>query len=431
MDYWKRLAAKVLPYIYSCIFIIYIPIVYLTKVKKSLKNKHYRDRWAERLGITPLRLKDCIWFHSVSVGETLAAEPLVRKLMEDFPEERIVITTTTPTGSDAVLRLYKGYDNIYHTYIPYDVKPFINSFFVKLNPQMLVIVETEIWPNILCKCFAEDIPVIITNARLSKRSMTRYSKIPLSKEYFFNLLAHVSAQDPIDAERYKELGVLEENVSVTGNIKYNMIVPADLQEKTQELVGNIKGRPVWVAGSTHDGEENVILEAHKKILKIKPDCLLILVPRHKERFNKVSALITEHGLEHQRRKESGNSLSDSTQVYLADTMGELMQMYYVADITFVAGSVISKGGHNMLEPASLAKPVISGKNLKNFVEIAKSLTKNDALEIATTSSEIADKVIEIFDNPAMLKKLSENSLKTFKSNEHVLDLQYKEIAKLL
>ena len=431
MDYWKRLASRVLPYIYSCIFITYIPIVYITKVKKSLKNKHYRNRWAERLGVTHLRLKDCIWIHSVSVGETLAAEPLVKKLMKEFPNERFVITTTTPTGSDAVLRLYKGCDNLYHMYIPYDVKPFINSFFVKLNPKMLVIVETEIWPNILCKCFTENIPVVVTNARLSKRSMTRYSKIPLSKEFFFNLLAHVSAQTDVDAERYRKLGVLEENVSVTGNIKYNMIVPKDLQESTQELVNNIQNRPIWVAGSTHEGEEDIILRAHKKILEIKPDCLLILVPRHKERFNKVSRLISDYNLEYKRRSDAGNSLSDSTQVYLGDTMGELMRMYYVSDITFVGGSAVSHGGHNLLEPASLAKPIISGKNLKNFIEIADSLTKNDALEIATTSSEIADKVIEIFDNPVMLKKLSENSIKTFKSNEHVLDLQYQEIAKLL
>ncbi|MGQ4001435.1 lipid IV(A) 3-deoxy-D-manno-octulosonic acid transferase [Francisellaceae bacterium CB299] len=418
-------------YLYSSLFMIYIPVVYLKKLKKSLKNANYRQRWAERFAHTPLRLKDCIWIHSVSVGESLSAEPLVKKLLQDYPDERFVITTTTPTGSDVISRLYSSYSNVHHVYIPYDVQAFIDSFFVKVNPKLFIIIETEIWPNILNKCFKENIPVVITNARLSKGSLRNYKKVPFGKEMLFSNISHISAQTEKDAKRFCSLGVPKNNISITGNLKYSMITPENLNEKMIHLKESIKDRPVWIAGSTHQGEEEAVLQAHKEILKTHPNCLLIIVPRHKERFTKVEKIISNNHLSIQKRSSFKNEIHSHTQVYLGDTMGELLQLYYVSDITFVGGTLIDNGGHNLLEPAALKKPIISGTSLYNFSQISKALIKNKALKRIKNSDELSKEVSFLFNNSKELQQMAENSYKTFKAHSNVLELQYNEIVKFL
>ncbi|KEI34694.1 3-deoxy-D-manno-octulosonic-acid transferase [Francisella sp. W12-1067] len=431
MDYLKKITYRFLAYVYSSLFIVYIPILYVKKLKRSFKNIHYRQRWAERFAVTKTRLNNCIWIHSVSVGETLSAEPLVRKLILEYPNEKFVITTTTPTGSDVVKQLYGNCDNVYHMYIPYDVQPFINSFFAKLNPKFFIIIETEIWPNILQKCFDENIPVVITNARLSKKSMRNYTKIPFGKEFLFSKLSHINAQTEKDAKRFISLGVPKEKLTITGNLKYNLITPESLQKDMMGLKESIANRAVWVAGSTHQGEEEIILKAHLEILKLKPECLLIIVPRHKERFSKVEKLIAKHKLSFQKRSASKDSIQKQTQVYLGDTMGELIHLYHVSDITFVGGSLNNTGGHNLLEPAALAKPIISGSSLFNFSQISKDLIKNDALIIINSPDELANKVIELFDNTQILNTMSKNSYYTFKAHSNVLEKQYNLITKFL
>lgn len=431
MSYFKRVIYNFLSHIYSCLFIIYIPIVYIKKLKKSLKNKNYRQRWAERFAQTQLRLNECIWIHSVSVGETLSAEPLIKKLLQEHPNEKFVLTTTTPTGSDAISRLYNSYPNIYHMYIPYDVKPFITSFFVKLNPKLFIIIETEIWPNMLNKCFEKGVPVIITNARLSRKSLRNYTKIPFGKDFLFNNFSHISAQTEKDAKRFCSLGVSKDKISITGNLKYSLITPKNLKEKVQKLVQSINNRPVWIAGSTHKGEEEIILNAHKQILKEKPNCLLILVPRHKERFIKVEKLISYEGFSYQKRSLYKDEIFSNSQVYLGDTMGELLHLYYIADITFVAGSLIDNGGHNLLEPAALKKPIISGLSLYNFSQISKALIKNKALKRVKDSQELATLIIELLNNKKELEAMASNSYKTFEAHSNVLEQQYKQINNFL
>lgn len=431
MSYLKKIIYNSISYIYSSIFIIYIPIVYLKKLKRSLKNPHYRQRWSERFAHTPLRLKDCIWIHSVSVGESLSAEPLVKKLLENYPNERFVITTTTPTGSDVITRLYNSYPNVHHMYIPYDVQVFINSFFVKVNPKLFIVIETEIWPNILNKCFKENIPVIITNARLSKRSLRNYTKVPFGKDMLFNNISHVSAQTEKDAKRFCSLGISKDKISITGNLKYSMITPENLNEKMIHLKESIKGRPVWIAGSTHQGEEEVILQAHKEVLKTLPNCLLIIVPRHKERFTKVEKIISNNNFSLQKRSSFKNAIYSHTQVYLADTMGELLHLYYISDITFVGGTLIDNGGHNLLEPAALKKPIISGTSLYNFSQISKALVKNKALKRVKNTTELAKEISALFNDQKELDQMAVNSYKTFKTHSNVLEQQYNEIVKFL
>ena len=418
-------------YIYSSLFLVYIPIVYLKKLKRSLKNAHYRQRWAERFARTPLRLKDCIWIHSVSVGESLSAEPLVKKLLLDYPNERFVITTTTPTGSDVISRLYSSYPNVHHMYIPYDVQAFINSFFVKVNPKLFIIIETEIWPNILNKCFKENVPVVITNARLSKGSLRNYKKVPFGKEMLFGNISHISTQTEKDAKRFCSLGISKDKMSITGNLKYSMITPENLDAKMTHLKESIKGRPVWIAGSTHQGEEEVVLQAHKEILKTHPNCLLIIVPRHKERFAKVEKTILNNHLSLQKRSSFKNEIHNHTQVYLGDTMGELLHLYYVSDITFVGGTLIDNGGHNFLEPAALKKPIISGTSLYNFSQISKVLIKNKALKRIKNADELATEILALFNNSEELQQMAENSYETFMAHSNVLEQQYNEIVKFL
>ncbi|AJC49373.1 lipid IV(A) 3-deoxy-D-manno-octulosonic acid transferase [Allofrancisella guangzhouensis] len=431
MDYLKKVTYRFLAYVYSSLFIAYIPILYIKKLKRSFKNVNYRQRWAERFAATKIRLNDCIWIHSVSVGETLSAEPLVRKLILAHPSEKFVITTTTPTGSDVVKRLYGNCHNVYHMYIPYDVQPFINSFFAKLNPKFFIIIETEIWPNILHKCFDNNVPVVITNARLSKRSMRNYTKIPFGKEFLFSKISHINAQTEKDAKRFISLGVPKEKLTITGNLKYNLITPESLQKNMAVLKKSLANRPIWVAGSTHQGEEEIIFKAHSEILKLKPECLLIIVPRHKERFSKVEKLIVKHNFSYQKRSISKDSIQKQTQVYLGDTMGELMHLYYISDITFVGGSLTNTGGHNLLEPAALAKPIISGNSLFNFSQISRDLTKNNALIIINNSDELVNKIIGLFDNTQILSTMSRNSYNTFKAHSNVLEKQYDLIIKFL
>lgn len=431
MKLLKNFIVLILSHIYSSLFTIFIPVIYLKKLRRSLKNPNYRKRWSERFGQTTLRLKDCIWLHSVSVGETVSAEPLVKKLLKNYPNENFVITTTTPTGSDVVERLYSEYNNVYNLYIPYDTLPFINSFFTKLNPKIFIIIETEIWPNILNKCFNENIPVIITNARLSKRSMRNYTKLPFAKEYLFSKVSHVNAQTEKDAKRYHSLGIPKDRISLTGNLKYNLITPENLQEKMANIIESLEGRPVWIAGSTHQGEEEEILKAHKDILKIYPQCLLIIVPRHKERFLKIEKLISDECFSLQKRSLYKNEIFNHTQVYLGDTMGELLDLYYISDIAFVGGSLIDNGGHNLLEPAALAKPIISGTSLFNFSKISKELTENEALIKVANSKELAQNIIEILGNKNLSDKISSGSLKTFREHSDVLEKQYNNIIKFL
>lgn len=431
MDNIRKIIYSLLTHLYSSLFLVYIPVVYLKKLKRSLKNDQYRLRWAERFAKTSLRLKDSIWIHSVSVGESLSAEPLVRKLLENFPDENFIITTTTPTGSDVIKRLYNDHKNVHHMYIPYDVKPFINSFFAKLNPKLFIVIETEIWPNILSKCFSTNVPVVITNARLSKRSLRNYKKVPFGDKMLFSKISHICTQTEKDTKRFISLGVDKDNISTTGNLKYNLITPENLNEQTNQLKKSISNRFVWIAGSTHSGEEEIILEAHKKILKTNPNCLLIIVPRHKERFCEVEKVILNNNLALQKRSSTKDEVYSHTQVYLGDTMGELLQLYFVSDTTFMGGTLIDNGGHNLLEPAALKKPIISGTSLYNFSQISKSLIRNKALIRVRNSSELANAITALMNDDQKRAELANNSYKTFKAHGNVLDLQYNEIIKFL
>ncbi|WP_119344523.1 lipid IV(A) 3-deoxy-D-manno-octulosonic acid transferase [Facilibium subflavum] len=417
--------------IYSTLFFLSLPFIVLQKLIRSRKNKGYRSRWSERFGFVKFQLPQSIWIHCVSVGESIALAPLVKKLAKTHPDEHLLITTMTPTGSAQVTKLYQGYDNIHHTYIPYDIPLFLNHFIKKVNPKLCIIMETELWPNLLACCKKRHIPLILTNARLSKKSAKGYQKIIFITRHMLNCISHINAQTQADAQRFIALHADEKKVSVTGNIKYDFEIDKQVKQQAATLKQKLGTRFTWVAASTHPGEDEIILKAHQKIKQQYPNALLILVPRHPERFDTVFQSIQDHHFKVARRSKNNDEHLEDIDVYLGDTMGELMCFYAVSDIAFVGGSFSNTGGHNMLEPAALSKPILSGPSTFNFTQVAEQLQQNQALLIARNYQELAKYIIDLIQQPEKQKQMGENALRCFNTNKGALDKQLTIIEKAL
>lgn len=397
------------------------------------RSKNYQDfkrQLKQRLGFYDLNFAfdKSIWIHSVSVGETLAAIPLVKKLMEEFPELPIIMTTMTVTGAERVKAAFG--DKVTHLFIPYDLPDAVNRFLNVIRPKIAIIMETELWPNLIAACRAKRIPLSLINARLSEKSAKGYAKIAsLTKEMLqsFNIIA---SQGYADSKRFIALGANKENVIVTGNIKFDLQLPEALKEKSERLRQELgQERYVWLAASTHEGEEEIILKAHQLLCEKIPNALLILVPRHPERFDAMYRL-SSATFKCQRHSQH-ESIKPDTQVYLGDTMGELLLMYGACDIAFVAGSLIPKGGHNMLEPAALGKPIIMGTSLYNFAEISQMFLQANALTLIQNAEELGKLLIELGQNTQKQKQLGENALAVMKQNRGALSKQVGLLFKLL
>ncbi|RMG56175.1 MAG: 3-deoxy-D-manno-octulosonic acid transferase [Gammaproteobacteria bacterium] len=358
---------------YSALLHCLLPAALLRLWLRGRRNPAYRLRWAERLGqVPPLPDAPRIWLHAVSVGETIAAAPLLRRLQGELPGYQWLVSTTTPTGSEQVLRLFGN--EVAHHYLPWDLPEAVARFLDRTRPALLLVMETEIWPNLFAACRRRDIPVCIVNARLSERSLRGYRRIrPLVAEALSSV--RVLAQSEADAGRFRSLGAPD--VRVTGNLKFDLEIPATATATGEALRLALGHRPVWVAGSTHEGEDAQVLEAHQRLLEDFPDALLILVPRHPERFDDVARQIEARGLAF-RRRSSGALPGGGDSVYLGDTLGELLAFYAAADVAFVGGSLVPHGGHNPLEPAALGVPVITGPHWHNFAAIYPALLEQGA-----------------------------------------------------
>lgn len=415
--------------LYTLILYISLPLVLLRLYWRSLKNPQYRRRIPERFGRLSLpALKGSLWLHTVSVGETQAAEPLVRRLQEQFPNLPIVLTTTTPTGSDRVKQLFG--DSVIHAYFPYDLPFAINGFLKTLQPRLLVMMETEVWPNLLALCEQHCIPTILANARLSERSAKGYARLgPFTRETF-GRIGLVAAQSPADAERFLGLGLASDRVRVTGSIKFDVRLQASLKEQAEALRRTWEGRPVWVAASTREGEDEQILDAHRKVLRALPEALLVLVPRHPERFDKVALLCQFEGFVSARRS-TGESCGQDIQVLLGDTMGELTLFLAAADVAFVGGSLVPTGGHNVLEPAALGLPVVFGPHMFNFSMISRMLlVEGGALEV-TSAEALAGVVIDWLSDASLRAHFGENGLRVVEANRGALDRLFDIISEYL
>ncbi|NDJ55550.1 3-deoxy-D-manno-octulosonic acid transferase [Enterobacteriaceae bacterium 4M9] len=377
--------------LYTALFYLIQPLIWIRLWVRGRKAPAYRKRWGERYGFyrQPLQ-KGGIMLHSVSVGETLAAIPLVRALRHRYPSLPITVTTMTPTGSERVLSAF-GRD-VQHVYLPYDLPDAINRFLNAVEPRLVLVMETELWPNLIAALHRREIPLVIANARLSARSAKGYARLGKFVRTLLRRITLIAAQNEEDGERFIELGARRAQLSVTGSLKFDISVTPQMAAKSVTLRRQwAPHRPVWTAASTHEGEESVILAAHKALLQQFPNLLLILVPRHPERFPDAVALVRDAGLSYITRS-SGEVPSGSTQVVVGDTMGELMLLYGMSDLAFVGGSLIERGGHNPLEPAAHAIPVLMGPHIFNFKDICARLEQADGLITVTDEASLVKEI---------------------------------------
>lgn len=411
-------------WVYSAGFTCLLPWVFFRMWLRGFKLPGYRRRWLERLGQVPLPpLEGVLWIHAVSVGEAVSAIPLVHRIRAQYPTSPILMTTTTPTGSDRVLAAFKDMlgKQIYHCYLPYDLPWTLRSFFKRIKPKLLVLMETELWPNLLQACHDRNLPVLIANGRLSPSSARRYGRLGGFMQRMVRPIRGVAAQSAIDAQRFQDLGVAQDKIWEMGNIKFDLQLPPYLQEAGAELRQELgKDRLVWIAASTHEGEEQIVLDTYKELKSNFPALLLLLVPRHPDRFTKVANLCADKGFKVVRRSQKQAATSD-TDVFLGDTMGELLLFYAASDIAFVGGSFAMVGGHNLLEPAALGLPVLTGPQLYNFLAISDMLVEAKGATIVKEPRELCYKLKELFEDHHLRQTQGLQAKKVVEQNRGALD----------
>jgi len=392
-------------FIYTFLLCFSLPISILKLIAKERNNRFFKLKLKNQLGFVAKTSGKAIWFHCVSVGEFNAARPLIDQLLEMYPEKRLVITTTTITGAEAVRNYYQ--DQVTHYFFPFDLPLILGVFIKKINPVACILLETEIWPNLINKLNKKDIPVMLVNARLSERSLKKYQKF--SSKLFqttINQLTFIGSQNERSSERFLTLGALPDTVVTVGNLKF------DSNEKenpntTQSLQQMIGERRIVIFASTREGEERKIIQSYVN-LKDKFDALLIIVPRHPQRFDEVFDLIVDSGLDVKRRSR-GVSCEENTQVLLGDSMGELLSYYSVCDIAFIGGSLIDVGGQNMLEAASASKPILFGPSVFNFEQIAELLLEKDGAIQVSDADDLMKNISNLLLDDNEREKLGENA----------------------
>ncbi len=402
---------------YSFVYALAIPFIVIRLIWRG-----HSQRLLERFGLfkTPKNLTGCIWVHCVSVGETIAAVPMIKALQVRHPDKSICVTTTTATGSARVQNIFG--DSVFHVYNPYDLGFLVDLFLAKIKPELCIIMETELWPNMLSRCHANKIPVLIANARLSEKSAKGYARFAHMTRQMLSNICHIAVQNDTDGKRFLELGIAPEKLTSTGSIKFDISLTDEILEhakKLKQTLSNNAERPIWIAASTHQGEDDIILAAHKQLLAQHPQARLILVPRHPERFEYVAKLVSQQGFS--MCKRSQGIPTDEWQVMVGDTMGELLTLLGCADIAFIGGSLVPNGGHNMLEAAIWACPVITGPHLFNFQEISNMMIAEQAMVVKDSSSAIADTLSAWLSDPAERHRIGDNGLKIVVANRGSLD----------
>jgi len=375
-----------------------LPFALAADAWKALRNPEQRGRAAQRLGFVPASPKPgCLWVHAVSVGEVQAAAGLLTALRARHPDLPVSLSTVTPTGAQRARTLLG--DSVHHCYLPFDTPGAMRRFLDRVQPRLAVMLETEIWPALYRELGRRGVPLVIGSARLSMRSVERYRRAgALIRETLANDVV-IGAQSAVDAERFRALGAPAGRVHVTGNVKLDLQIPAAAIDAGQDFRRRYAaGRPVWIAGSTHEGEEEAALAAHATACARHPDALLVLVPRHPQRFEAVRTMLQRRGVTYARRS-SGRVPAEGDRVVLLDTLGELHAFYAAADVAFVGGTLVPVGGHSLLEPAVLGLPILAGPHTHNAPEIARLLADCGALTIVRNGDELAGQVSGFFDDP--------------------------------
>ena len=409
--------------LYTLLLRLLLPLVLLRLYWRSLRSPAYRRRIAERLVWgQALPGPAAVWVHAVSVGEVQAAQPLIKHLLTRDPPLPVLVTTTTPTGAARVKDLFG--DAVTHRYTPYDLPEMVARLLDAVRPRLVIIMETEIWPNTLAQCARRRIPVVLANARLSARSAKGYRRLArLTRETLarFDL---ITAQSTADAGRFLELGAAAGRVLVTGSIKFDLRLPASLLNQAEAMrrlwLGRAgQNRPVWVAASTHEGEDELMLAAHRQVRAQRPTALLVLVPRHPERFERVAGLVQRAGLALVRRSSRAPCPPD-TAVFLGDSMGELPVFLAAADAAFIGGSLVPTGGHNPLEAAAVGVPVAFGPHVFNFAAITELLVSEGAAFQITNVQGLADTLDTWLGDAALRARIGENGRRVVADNRGAL-----------
>jgi 3-deoxy-D-manno-octulosonic-acid transferase len=415
---------------YSALLYLLTPFFVLKLLLRGRKAPAYLSRWGERFGFyNKGQTQDVIWFHTVSVGEAEAAFPLITKVADEYPDAPILVTTTTPTGS-ARVKAFLGH-RVEHVYLPYDLPCAMRRFYRCFKPTIVIILETEIWPNMLFQAKRRNVPTLMVNARLSVKSTKGYARLGSFMTQTLANLTHVCAQTKTAADRFVALGLAKDKVSVPGNIKFDIDMPASLKEQAEVIRRDwFQQRPSWIAASTHDGEDEQVLSAFSLIKKQIPNALLVLVPRHPERFDEVAKRCELEGFSVTRRSHntSGAVTSD---VFLLDTIGELKLYYATVDVAYVGGSLVPTGGHNMLEPASLAVPIIFGPHVFNFVEISECLLTCKAAIQVDNEAGLANAVTTLLQDTEKRLAMGEEGKLFVQQNQGAVSMVAQKVNELL
>ena len=422
--------AAMIRFLYSMLFYCGLPLVVLSKLWRARKAPDYGKRWDERFALhrIPTANQHGLWLHAVSLGEVNAALPLINSLLTAYPELPLTITTTTPTGSKRIQQTVGS--KVFHQYLPFDLPGMMTRFMRRLQPKLGIIMETELWPNLCHICQTANIPLLLANARLSPNSARGYQRMPALTSDMLSAIDAIAAQTETDANRYTQLTPSPERVQVAGNLKFNLNVPANSTSLGQALRASWdSSRPVWIAASTHDGEEQQIFTAHQQVLEAIPDVVLIVVPRHPERFKQVVATIK--ALNYTTYQRSQGDGKPDCQIFIGDTMGEMMTFYAAADVAFVGGSLAPIGGHNPLEPMALGLPTIMGPDTFNMQTLAKQLIEAKAMASINDADSLAERVITLLTDKTQAQQQIDHANHFLQQHQHALDNHMQLVAKLL
>ena len=423
---------------YNFAFYLLLPIVVLRLLWRALflPAPAYARRWGERLGfVADARAQRSetrwIWVHAASVGESVAISPLVLKLRQQQPDWGVVVTTMTPTGSERIHALFG--EDVCHVYAPYDYTGAVKRFLRAFQPALVILVETELWPNLVHYSKQRGARVMVANARLSEKSYRGYEKFAALGKPMLQQIDCVAAQTDADAERFKRLGVAEDVLRITGSIKFDIVLPDGLAERTAEMRQRIEEqRPIWIAASTREGEDEKVLAAFRQVLREIPDALLVLVPRHPERFSSAVKLCEKYALKVVRRS-SNDTVDALTRVFLGDSMGELLVYLGLADLAFVGGSLVNTGCHNVLEPAALGLPVLTGPSQFNFQAICDQLSDKGALIRVPNETVLAQQIVRLLNDPQQRQVMGQAGLGVIADSrgalQRIYDLAVEELEK--
>jgi len=419
----------VLRLIYTVLFFILLPGVLFRLYWRGLKIPEYKMRWRERLGVyeSRKRVENTVWIHAVSVGEAEAAFPLIKQIQNEFPKQNILVTTTTPSGSKRVSDVLG--ESVEHVYLPYDVPFIVERFLSQFSPKLALIMEKEMWPNLFIACGNRNIPLFIINARLSVRSAAAYKKIPSLVSNALTPVSHILAQTPEDAINFIDIGASKEKLTVPGNLKFDTTIPFSVIEKGINLKNEIfPQRFVWIAASTHKGEDELLMITYKELKKTIPNLLLLLVPRHPERSLSVKRMIeNDSDINVLMRSGATKVCEPEVDVYIADTIGELKMFYAAADISFMGGTLVPVGGHNILEPLAIGIPVIFGPYMENFKEIAEKVIQEQAAIQVSSLDELSEKLNFLYANKEYRELLVEKGRVFLDKNKGAQDITFNKI----